>query len=408
MLNKTEKNYLVSAAVAVLITFFIIVFSEEAFNAALDGLKVWWEVVFPSLLPFFIIAEILMGLGVVHFMGALLEPLMRPLFKVPGVGAFAMAMGLASGYPIGAKITANLRRNNLCNKTEGERLVSFTNTADPLFMIGAVAVGMFHRVELGIIMAGAHYVSSLIVGLVLRFYKGNDSPPGQSFIRTNTKKRRNILAYAITELLEARKNDGRSLGELIGDSIKESINTLLMVGGFIILFSVITEIFIVTGIINALSSILIYIFQPLGLSHTLILPLISGFFEITNGANLASQSQAPILHQVIIANAIIAWSGLSVHAQVATMVNDTDIGLKPYFFSRILQSILAGIVTIFLFGPYYENVQTTFLPLIENLNIPNFYLLIIFMFLGMLSVLFILSMIIYFIQKIRVIFFHYH
>lgn len=120
------------------ITICIIIFSENAFQAALEALNVWWEVVFPSLLPFFIIAEILMGLGVVHFLGTLLEPLMKPLFKVPGVGAFAMAMGLASGYPIGAKITANLRRNKMCTKTEAERLISFTNTADPLFMVGAV------------------------------------------------------------------------------------------------------------------------------------------------------------------------------------------------------------------------------------------------------------------------------
>jgi len=133
MYDKQDKKYIIASAVAIIITVFIIIFSEQAFDAALEGLKVWWEVVFPSLLPFFIIAEILMGLGVVHFMGALLEPLMRPLFKVPGVGAFAMAMGLASGYPIGAKITGNLRRKKLCSKTEAERLVSFTNTADPLF-----------------------------------------------------------------------------------------------------------------------------------------------------------------------------------------------------------------------------------------------------------------------------------
>ncbi|AZO95298.1 hypothetical protein D7D81_12225 [Halocella sp. SP3-1] len=132
MRDKQNERIIISALIAILITVFIIVFSEDAFNAALEGLKVWWDVVFPSLLPFFIIAEILMGLGVVHFMGALLEPLMQPLFKVPGVGAFAMAMGLASGYPIGAKITGNLRRKNLCTKTEGERLVSFTNTADPV------------------------------------------------------------------------------------------------------------------------------------------------------------------------------------------------------------------------------------------------------------------------------------
>src|SRR5690554_637054 len=409
MINKTDKNYLVSAGIAILITFFIIVFSEEAFIAALEGLKIWWEVVFPSLLPFFIIAEILMGLGVVHFMGALLEPLMRPLFRVPGVGAFAMAMGLASGYPIGAKITANLRRKKLCNKTEGERLVSFTNTADPLFMIGAVAVGFFHRVELGIIIAGAHYISSLITGLLLRFYKGNELPSEQKYTHKKTINR-NLFIYAINELIEARKNDGRSIGELLGDSIKESINTLFMVGGFIILFSVITEILIVTGVINALSQVIGIIIQPFGLPNTLILPLVSGFFEITNGANLTSQSLAPLIHQIIIINSIIAWSGLSVHAQVATMINDTDISLKPYFFSRILQSILAAITTIFLFKYFYQGSHSVFLPYLQNFNTLNLnaFILISIVSLSILIASLLISILIHFIQKIRIIFFYYN
>ena len=49
--------------------------------------------------PFFAMSEIMIGLGVVHFMGVLVEPIMRPVFRIPGEGAFAVVMGLASGYP---------------------------------------------------------------------------------------------------------------------------------------------------------------------------------------------------------------------------------------------------------------------------------------------------------------------
>jgi nucleoside recognition membrane protein YjiH len=107
MTTKTKKTIInFKALVAVAFTISLILFSESGFSAAVSGLDTWWKIVFPALLPFFIIAEMLMGLGVVNFLGVLLEPLMRPLFKVPGVGAFALSMGLASGYPIGAKITA--------------------------------------------------------------------------------------------------------------------------------------------------------------------------------------------------------------------------------------------------------------------------------------------------------------
>ena len=136
--------------------------SLKKFQASLDGLRVWWDIVFPALLPFFIASDTLMGLGVVHFIGALLEPLMRPLFGVPGVGAFALAMGLASGYPIGARITARLRREGLCSRVEAERLVSFTNTADPLMVVPQWHVGICLSN-----LAASHYVSAILAGLLL-------------------------------------------------------------------------------------------------------------------------------------------------------------------------------------------------------------------------------------------------
>lgn len=76
------------AGLGVFLTISMVLFPEDAFAASIKGLDVWWNIVFPALLPFFIGAELLMGLGVVHFMGVLLKPLMRPIFNVPGEGSF--------------------------------------------------------------------------------------------------------------------------------------------------------------------------------------------------------------------------------------------------------------------------------------------------------------------------------
>ncbi|MFW5786827.1 MAG: sporulation integral membrane protein YlbJ [Halanaerobiales bacterium] len=410
-MNKERKHYkiVITALLAVFITILVIIYSENAFNAAVEGLKVWWEIVFPSLLPFFIIAEILMGLGVVHFLGALLEPLMRPLFKVPGVGALAMAMGLASGYPIGAKITANLRSKKLCTKTEGERLVSFTNTADPLFMIGAVAVGMFHRADLAIIIAGSHYISSILIGFIMRFYKGNKkSHDGNKNVKRNNSNN-NIFSTAYYELINARYNDGRNFGELMGDAVKESIHTLLLIGGFIILFSVITEMIVVTGLVNIIGKAFIIVLQPLKISGESILPLISGFFEITNGANMASQTTAPLLEKLIITNAVIAWSGLSVHAQVATMVNNTDIKLKPYIFARILQAVFASVITVIIYVPFSQKVSEVMsYNTVDITALKNYLTYLPLLVVVILLITVFISLLIYFLRKVKIIIFHHH
>lgn len=58
----------------------------------------------------------------------------------PGSGAFALAMGITSGYPVGAKVASDLYKDNLCSKIEAERLIAFTNSSGPLFVIGAIGV----------------------------------------------------------------------------------------------------------------------------------------------------------------------------------------------------------------------------------------------------------------------------
>ena len=88
------------ASLFALLILMLMIFPAHVLNAALQGVGIWWDVVFPALFPFFIIAELLLSFGIVHFFGTLLDPLMRPLFRVPGIGGFVMAMGFASGYPV--------------------------------------------------------------------------------------------------------------------------------------------------------------------------------------------------------------------------------------------------------------------------------------------------------------------
>lgn len=326
------------AAFAVVITVAIIAFPTDSFNASKEGLRVWWEIVFPALLPFFVAAEVLMGLGVVHMLGVLLEPLMRPLFRVPGVGAFAVAMGLASGYPIGAKITAKLRSERMCSRVEAERLLSISNTADPLFMVGAVAVGMFGNARLGVTLALSHYMASILLGLVMRFY-GHDDPGPEPVRKLRSP---GMFKRALNELVSAREADGRPIGQLLGDAVKDSVSTLLLIGGFIMVFSVVTRIVSLVGIVHAIATPLAVVLKPFGVEASLLNPLIEGLFEITIGCEEASRASASLYSKIVAASAIIGWSGLSVHGQVASLINKTDIRMHAYICSRVLHAAFAA------------------------------------------------------------------
>lgn len=349
--NRAKIKSLLLGAVALFLVVSLVMYPETAFKSSLEGLKIWWEVVFPALLPFFIASEILMGFGVVHFLGVLLEPFMRPIFRVPGTGAFVMAMGLASGYPIGAKLTTRLREQQLITRTEGERLVSFSNTADPLFMFGAVAVGFFHDVSLGVTLAIAHYTASLLTGFAMRFH----DPQGESTPAIESS-REFFLLRAVKAMHRARLRDGRSFGTLIGDAVMNSVNTLLMVGGTIIIFSVIIKVMSLINVTATLTHIIAFVLAPLGFPVQLAQPMVSGLFEITLGSQAASQFKdtLPPIYVMAVVSSIIAWSGLSVHAQVASLLSSTDIRYTPYLFARLLHGLLAGIITIIIWNPVQQ------------------------------------------------------
>jgi sporulation integral membrane protein YlbJ len=361
---RARISALVWATTAVMLTLSLVIYPEAALEAARDGMNLFFNVVFPSLLPFFILSEIMLGLGVVHFIGILFEPLMRPLFNVPGEGAFVLSMGLAAGYPMDAVITARFRKQQMCTRTEGERMLAFSNTADPLFIFGAVAVGMFGMQSLGMKMALAHYIAAFLVGLIFRFYglREGDATPEKG-------RAGNILGRAVDALVRARQEDGRPFGQMMGDAVNDSVRTLLMICGFIMLFSTLVKLIDAIGLYPLVSMPLTWLFKAAGIDSDLVRAMVAGLLEIDLGTLAASKAAAPLLQQVAIAGAIIAWSGLSVHGQVASVLTGTDIRMGPYMLARLLHAVLAYVATLMLMrsaGPAFWEVPA--LPVMAGLS----------------------------------------
>ncbi|MGE6258634.1 sporulation integral membrane protein YlbJ [Heyndrickxia sporothermodurans] len=356
MLQSKFKTIFLAFA-ATLMAISMILLPEETFSASTRGLNIWWGTVFPSLFPFFVISELLIGFGVVKFIGVILEPLMRPLFRVPGVGGFAWAMGMASGNPAGAKITARLRLEKQISKVEAERLVSFTNYSSPLFIFVAVSVGFFHNKNLGLLFAIAHYLGNILVGIFMRFYGYSKSE------KMETKKNKFPVWEALRALHKTRVEDRRPIGKLLGDAVISSIHTLLMIGGFIILFSVINRLLFHLQITALLASSIKQFFGILHIPKLLSIPFISGLFEITIGSKLISEvEQSTVFQQAILTSFILGFGGFSIQAQVASILAQTDIRFKPFFIARILHGFFASIITILIWEPIYNKYLNTHIP----------------------------------------------
>lgn len=349
MLKSKSKTVLLATSVTMMAVG-LIIFPQESFEASKGGLNIWWTIVFPSLLPFLIFSELLISFGVVRFIGVMLEPFMRPLFRVPGVGGFVWAMGLASGFPAGARFTVRLRQEEQLTRIEAERLVCFTNSSNPLFLFVAVAVGFFHNPHLGIILALSHYLGNICVGIIMRFYRWKEE---KSHAKVMTKLP--SLRQAFSQMHRTRIKETRPFGSLLGDAVLSSIQTLLMIGGFIILFSVVNKLLFHMNITGLLASGVGGILHIFNFPDSLSLPFISGMFEMTLGSKLTSTvEEATLFQQTVMTSFILAFNGFSIQAQVASIIAATDIRFTPFFLARIAHGLLASIITVLLWEPFYK------------------------------------------------------
>jgi len=236
--------------------------------AVSNGLSLWANRVVPSLLPFFIGTELLMHTNIVSLLGKLLTPIMKPAFNVPGEGAFVLLMGIICGYPTGARIVCELRNNGILTKTEAERLLSFTNNSGPLFIIGTVGVSLFGDTRTGLLLLITHVLACITVGICFRFW---------------SDRKRQTESGQVQDL-PLRANFS-NLGEILGNCIMNSVRTIVMIGGFVVLFSVIVSILKQSHIIDLVCFALEPVFSLFGVSIEFLPGLFTGVLELTNGVS---------------------------------------------------------------------------------------------------------------------------
>ena len=311
----------------------LLLFSSSNLPAIKKGLSLWANSVVPSLFPFFVATELLMNTNFVNLLGKVLNKLMKPMFNIRGEGAFCFIMGLISGYPVGAKIACNFRENNICSKEECERLLSFTNNSGPLFIVGTVGISMFGNSTIGLLLLITHILACITVGFIFRFWKFNKCSVDSTNRKNSNYNKSNNVTFS-------------NLGEVLGKSITNSISTVLMIGGFVVIFSSIISILKSSGLLNSIVFILTPFFDFINIDSSFINGIVTGLLEITNGINIIANIHIKAISiNIIIASFLLGFGGLSVLLQVFSITSKTDISIKPYFYGKLLHGFLASFYT---------------------------------------------------------------
>lgn len=311
-------------------TITLLVFSNNNLLAAQNGLLLWANNVLPTLFPFFVATELLCHTNFAYILGKLLNKFMKPIFNLPGESVIAIILGTISGYPVGAKVVCNLKKQKIITKIEAERLISFTNNSGPLFILGTVGISLFGNKKIGFIFLISHILASLTVGYFFKFWKKDKLDVNFRESYFNSK----LSPIKISEL-----------GEILSNSIKNSISSILSIGGFIVLFSVILSILEDSGIINLIN----LFFNKFGVSNEISSTIFTGIIELTNGVNLSSKiySLFPIF-SILLTSFLLGFGGLSVLFQVYSIISKENISIKPYFLGKLLQGIFSVFYTFIL------------------------------------------------------------
>lgn len=308
-----------------LIIFFILLIMlaspDICITAAKNGLLLWFNKVLPSLLPFMILINILSNLNSIKKISNFATPLTKKMWGLPGSSLFAFIMGLIAGYPMGGKVVRELYKNKALSHSEAQKTLCFTNNCSPLFIIGTIGTIMLHDTSIGYFLVFIHFLSAIIMSFILASYETTPFPTPQPS--------------------QGSKKSVHSFSSLFNESVKNSMDTIVYVGGYIIFFSVIA------GIIYSSPITLTLLKSPIlhNMPSSYFFGLLSGILELANGVSMVCTSSNVSIYSISILAFITGFGGICIHFQTSYILDGCSFSFLPYIISKVLQGILSFLLS---------------------------------------------------------------
>lgn len=320
LLRQKKVRDALAASALLIATAALAISPGEAINGAKDGLALCFNVIVPSLFPFFVLSSLVVDLGLAAYLGRAMEGLMRPLFRVSGSCAAAVALGFIGGYPVGARTALQLYEQGLCSKTEAERLLAFCNNSGPAFILGVVGAGVFGDSRVGLLLYLTHALASLLVGLLFRFYGGWERrracAPRPKPIQTVT------LPAAFT------------------GAVSRALQSTLNICAFVVFFAVVLRLLSAYGALSGAAALL----SLAGFEGEWARRLVAGLLELSSGV-ASLQGGAGLAGRVSMAAFMLGWAGLSVHCQVLSFLVDSGLSARVYLAGKLCHGLIAAALT---------------------------------------------------------------
>lgn len=308
-----KKSYIFISFLIFLIILAIVISPKIYIEAFSNGMLVWATILLPTIFPLIFFTKILTDLGVVNTIANKFT-ITQKLFKTPPISAYAFMISIMSGYPVGAKVVSDLYERRFITKNEAFKISTFTSNSGPMFIYGSVGIGMFFSRTIGLILLASHIIGAVLNGILYRNYNKKDFvtsynkiPPTQKFS--------------------------------LGDSMADSVVSILIIGGFVCVFFVVIEIVNNLGIFSILASFFAAIFNT---DASIFLGVFNGILEITHGClDITSLNTLNTFSSAMICCGIITFGGIATMLQAFAFLQKIEMKLGFFLLQKTTHTLFS-------------------------------------------------------------------
>ena len=281
---------------AILFLILLLCFPQIVVTGSKYGVCLWLQELLPTLLPFFIA----IGLLKTSFPSLVSK---KPL----------LLLGILCGYPTGAILVASQYEAGRLSPAAAYFYLGFVNNPSPMFVLAFCGQG--------ILKESLSQSFLLFVLLILCSFTG--SAIFYVFAKQKATKKPAFPLHICSE---------PAMAERLDQIILESFSTIVKVGGYVIIFSILGKFISTLCEQNALAQI-----------------LCTGALEITCGISYIQTFTSILSLEKVLLMAILGFGGLSAAAQTASVLTKTGLSICPYILIKGITSILCGTFTYLLF-----------------------------------------------------------
>lgn len=271
---------------------------------ASKGLVLWFDKMIPTLLPFMILSGIMIRMNLTHRCVKLFHPLCHHLYGTSPNGTYTILMGFLCGFPMGARIIGELLTTGKLSRREGSLLLAFCNNIGPIYFLSFVVP------VLGITKPLIPFC--IMYGIPLLY--------GILFMRLYAPK---IQTSDTTPL--ACQEQTLPLLAAVDASVVSGLSGIGRLGGYMVFFNLLNIVFV-----------------PFGHLPPLVSYLYNCILEITSGIDRCGHLY-PYLVLIL-----LPFGGFSCIAQTYSMIQNTELSIRPYLFHKLAQTGITAICYLLL------------------------------------------------------------